>query len=131
LKPSELLRAYRRRLLLLGVLLYLLQPGSPLIADEQDDLAKLSSLNKQVAELYQAGKFNEAISIAEESLELSEKAIGPDHPDTALALNNLAQLYRFMGDYAKAEPLYQSARSRSKRKPSVRITRTLPPHSTI
>ena len=53
------------------------------MADKQDDLAKLSSLNKQVTELYQAGKFNEAIPIAQESLELSEKALGPDHPDTA------------------------------------------------
>ena len=79
------------------------------MADEQDDLAKLSSLNKQVTELYQAGKFNEAIPIAQEFLELSEKALGPDHPDTATALNNLAVLYHSMGDYAKAEPLYQRA----------------------
>jgi hypothetical protein len=49
---------------LLTVLLYLLQPGVVLIADEQDDLAKLLSLNKQFIELYQAGKFKEAIPIA-------------------------------------------------------------------
>ena len=67
------------------------------MADKQDDLAKLSSLNKQVTELYQAGKFNEAIPIAQESLELSEKALGPDHPDTATALNNLAALYHSHG----------------------------------
>ena len=70
-----------------------LQPSALLIADEQDDLAKISSLKKQVSELYQAGKLSEAIPIAQESLELSEKALGPDHPDTALALNNLAKLY--------------------------------------
>ena len=79
------------------------------MADKQDDLAKLSSLNEHGTELYQAGKFNEAISIAGESLELSEKALGPEHPDTAQALNNLAVLYDSMGDYAKAEPLYQRA----------------------
>jgi len=68
-----------------------------------------SYLNKQVTELYQAGKFNEAIPIAKKSLELSEIALGPDNPATVQALNNLAELYRSMGDYAKAEPLYQRA----------------------
>ena len=108
-KPSKSLRAPRRRLFarsLLVILLYLLQPGS---CDKQDDRAKLSSLNKQVAELYQAGKFTEAISIAQKSVELAEKARGPDHPDTAAALNNLALLYDSMGNYAKAEALYQRA----------------------
>ena len=31
----------------------------------------------------------------------------PDHPDVATSLNNLAELYRTQGDYAKAEPLYK------------------------
>src|SRR5439155_693649 len=66
-------------------------------------------LDKEVTEVYQAGKFNEAIPIAQGAMELSEKALGPDHPDTASALNNLGELYRATGDYAKAEPLYQRA----------------------
>ena len=110
MKPKRLLRAFRRRLFarpLLAVLLYLLQPGPLLVADEQDDRAKLSSLDKQVAELYQARKFNEAIPIAQEFLELCEKALGPDDPATAYVLNNLAVLYFSLGDYAKAEPLLQ------------------------
>jgi hypothetical protein len=73
--------------LFLAVLLYLLQPGPLLIADEQDDQAKLLSLSKQIVELCQAGKFNEAISIAREFLELSQKALGPDHADIAMAPN--------------------------------------------
>ena len=39
----------------------------------------------------------------------ARKRFGPEHPDTATSLNNLAQLYADMGDYAKAEPLYQRA----------------------
>jgi tetratricopeptide (TPR) repeat protein len=31
--------------------------------------------------------------------------LGPEHPDTALILNNLAVLYDHVGNYAKAEPL--------------------------
>jgi tetratricopeptide (TPR) repeat protein len=113
LRPNRSLRGFRRRLFarsfLAVLLLCLLQPGVPLMADEQDDRAKVSSLNKQAIELYQAGKFNEAIPIAQQFLQLMERALGPDHPATATALNNLALLYCSMGDYAKAEPLYQRA----------------------
>ena len=110
MKPNRSLRAFRRLLFaraLLVVLLYLLQPGPVLIADEQADREKFLSLHKQATELIQAGKVSEAIPIAQESLELCEKAAGPDHSDTATALNNLAALYEEVGDYAKAEQLLQ------------------------
>jgi tetratricopeptide (TPR) repeat protein len=38
---------------------------------------------------------------------IREKALGPDHPDVAASLNNLAELYRAQGQYAQAEPLYK------------------------
>jgi hypothetical protein len=112
LKPNRSWGAFGRQVLarlLLAVLLYLLQAGPLLIADEEDAVAKLSSLDKKVTELYEAGKFTEAIPIAQEAVELSEKALGPDHPDTALALSNLARLYKSLGDYAKAGPLLKRA----------------------
>jgi tetratricopeptide (TPR) repeat protein len=31
------------------------------------------------------------------------------HPDTALSLNNLAELYDSMGDYDRSLPLYEDA----------------------
>ena len=37
------------------------------------------------------------------------EGLGPEHPDTAPSLNNLAELYPAMGEYAKAEPLFQEA----------------------
>ena len=39
----------------------------------------------------------------------AEPELGPEHPDVATTLNNLAGLYRQMGDYEKALPLYQKA----------------------
>jgi len=36
-----------------------------------------------------------------------EKVLGPEHPDTALSLNNLALLYYNQGNYDDAEPLYK------------------------
>ena len=43
------------------------------------------------------------------SLSEDEKALGPEHPDTATSLNNLALLYYAAGVYAKAEPLMERA----------------------
>ncbi|MBO9313908.1 MAG: tetratricopeptide repeat protein, partial [Chloroflexus sp.] len=34
---------------------------------------------------------------------------GPDHPDTATSLNNLALLLSEQGEYAAARPLYERA----------------------
>jgi CHAT domain-containing protein len=41
------------------------------------------------------------------SLAIREKALGRDHPDVAISLNNLASLYDRQGRYADTEPLYQ------------------------
>ena len=35
------------------------------------------------------------------------KALGPEHPDVAASLNNLAGIYKAQGNYAQAEPLYK------------------------
>jgi len=35
--------------------------------------------------------------------------LGEKNPDYLFSLNNLAGLYRSMGEYAKAEPLYRRA----------------------
>ena len=45
----------------------------------------------------------------EEMLQILEAELGPEHPDVATTLNNLAGLYESMGDYEKALPLYQRA----------------------
>jgi tetratricopeptide (TPR) repeat protein len=75
-------------------------------ATEQDRARKL--LNESVS-LWERGKYTEAIQLAERALVIREKSLGPEHPDVATSLNNLAELYRTKGDYAKAEPLLQRA----------------------
>jgi len=79
------------------------------------DDAKLRFLAAKYEQLYQAKRFNEAIFIEQEALALTEKVLGPNHPETSTVLCNLAQLYKFRGDYAKAEPLYQRALKIDKR----------------
>ena len=39
------------------------------------------------------------------SLAIREQALGPDHPDVGVALNNLALIYDHLGRYTEAEAL--------------------------
>src|SRR5215510_6471809 len=76
-------------------------------ADRRDDVAVSLSLNI-VAKLYAAqARYAEAEPLYKRSIEIQEKTLGSDHPDTAPVINNLATLYTRQGLYAKAEPLYK------------------------
>ena len=73
------------------------------------DAEKVKQLDAEVEQLYAAGKYVEAIAIAERSLAWREVELRPEHPDTAQSLNYLALLHHVQGLYAKAEPLFQRA----------------------
>ena len=64
-------------------------------------------LNLQGRALHDAGDYRDAEGPFTQALALREQALGPEHPDLAQSLNNLAGLYRAQGQYAEAEPLYQ------------------------
>ncbi|MFL5665310.1 MAG: tetratricopeptide repeat protein [Ktedonobacteraceae bacterium] len=51
----------------------------------------------------------QAEPLLQRALAISEQVLGPEHPNTALNLNNLAALYRSQGKYEQAEPLYERA----------------------
>ena len=70
-------------------------------------IQKDRELNQEVMRLYQQGRYAEAIPAAERLVAIYEKALGRNHPNTALALNNLAMLYYSMGAHNKAEPLLE------------------------
>jgi tetratricopeptide (TPR) repeat protein len=76
---------------------------------QEGDLAEAQRLKEQVWQYYVMGRYQQAIPLAQRALIIREKALGPEHPDTAIALNNLALLYQAIGAYAKAEPLDQRA----------------------
>ena len=82
---------------------------SPVPTASQEQLNELTALGKRVAELYQAREYAEGLPFAQRSVELLEKAFGPEHPYVATALNNLAKFYYMTVAYAKAEPLFQRA----------------------
>jgi len=51
------------------------------------------------------GDYTRAEPFFQEALQIRQKVLGPEHPDTASGLNDLAGMYVDAGDYAKAEPL--------------------------
>jgi len=69
----------------------------------QDD--EWRTLDAEAMSLYREGHYDRAIVVAKKALEVAEQAGGPDHPNIAKSLNNLAALYRAQGQYAQAEPL--------------------------
>jgi tetratricopeptide (TPR) repeat protein len=93
----------------LGVAGFVLLLGLGLSGASWAQSDELSVLNRQVVQLYQAGKYSDASSVAERALALSEQLYGPSHPNVAVALNDLAELYRAEGRYADAEPITRRA----------------------
>ena len=75
----------------------------------QDKLAEAERLTQQVIQLYQQGKYNEAIPLAEQALAIRKKVLGDNNRLTADSLNNLAELYKSQGRYSEAEPLHKEA----------------------
>jgi len=54
-------------------------------------------------------RYQEAEPLYLQALHVREQALGPEHPDVASTLANLAVLYRSQGQYEQAEPLFQRA----------------------
>jgi tetratricopeptide (TPR) repeat protein len=53
--------------------------------------------------------YSVARPLFERALAISEKSYGPDHPEVAMGLNNLANLLRDTNRLSEAEPLYRRA----------------------
>ena len=69
--------------------------------------ASWEELNAKSEELYRQGRYLEGITVAEEALSVAEKTFRPDHPNVAISLNILAELYRVQGKYNEAEPIHE------------------------
>lgn len=61
------------------------------------------------------GEWAEAERLYLRSLEIKEKLLGPEHPDLALTLHNLAALFAGTGRAVEAKALYRHALALFKR----------------
>lgn len=87
-------------------------------AGQADAVKEADSLSRQVVQLYQAGKFDEALPLAERALKLREEAGGGEHPSVAQALRNLAAIYHSKSKLDKARQLYKRALSIYEKNPA-------------
>ena len=84
-----------------------------------------ASLDRQIAQLKAAGKYAEAVPLAQRALALAEKK-GANSPAVAKALDTLAELYEAQNKYAEAEPLLKRSlaiREKSPGQPDVAASR--------
>jgi CHAT domain-containing protein/tetratricopeptide (TPR) repeat protein len=84
------------------------QAATPEAASEKAKaiVAMLKALEAEISRLFLAGKYVEAVPLAEDLLAIREKVLGREHPGIASNLNTLAGLYMALGRYDNAEPLY-------------------------
>lgn len=66
-------------------------------------------INQAASYLLERGIYRQAGPLCRMAVRMWEEVYGPDHPDLATGLSNLAALYNVTGEYTKAEPLYKRA----------------------
>jgi tetratricopeptide (TPR) repeat protein len=77
--------------------------------DERNELARADQWDAQADTLCRAGRYQQAVTLADRCATIRKRLLGENHPAYASSLNSLAALYRVQGDYARAEPLYRQA----------------------
>jgi tetratricopeptide (TPR) repeat protein len=76
-------------------------------ASEFADWPKL--LDRAGSYFHGRAAYPQAVSLFRDALAIREKKIGPEHPDTATSLNNLALLLQHQGDFVGVLPLFERA----------------------
>jgi len=67
-------------------------------------------LNQEVMELLRQGNYAKAAVLAHKTLDVAVDNVGPDHPDVATILENMAIMYRATGRAKEAVELEQRAK---------------------
>ncbi|MFY9224948.1 MAG: tetratricopeptide repeat protein [Blastocatellia bacterium] len=77
---------------------------------EQDiELNKATKLNVGVESLYDQGKYDQALPMAIQALEIRKSILGENHALTSSSIHELGLLYLNKGQYTKAEELFSQA----------------------
>jgi tetratricopeptide (TPR) repeat protein len=79
------------------------------VPEHADPVTHACTLHEAAMACYTAGKHRQAVSLWRRAVRGLERAIGPQHPDVAVVLHNLAALQQACGRLAEAEQSYQWA----------------------
>lgn len=98
------------------LMLLLLLPGAVTLVRGQSpssqtsvELKEADDLSAQVVRLFGENRYEEALPLARRALKIREEKLGPNHPQVAAALTNLAEVYLAREKPDEAEPLYKKA----------------------
>ena len=80
----------KRRMTALLLLLLAFDTGVP----EYAQGIEFDTLSKEVMSLYRQGRFDDATVMTKKGLQVAEQAMGPNHPNVAISLDDLAQRAR-------------------------------------
>jgi tetratricopeptide (TPR) repeat protein len=86
----------------------------------KDDIRTAYLLDKLGYLAFSQRKPKDAENFFLQSLQIKEKAMGPETADTVQTAFDLAEIYRFLKDYEKAEPLYARALRIREQEPSTK-----------
>ncbi|MBT8421370.1 MAG: tetratricopeptide repeat protein [Gammaproteobacteria bacterium] len=75
----------------------------------------VGALNRSTIGLVYDHKYRLAERVAQAALDLAERALGNEHPNTLVSINNLASLHSLQGRFDAAEPLLKRALKTSKK----------------
>jgi tetratricopeptide (TPR) repeat protein len=86
-------------------------------------------LHQTALYLHARAQYAQAEALYQDALRIEQKALPPEHPETASTMHELASLYQAQGRYSEAEPLFQRAlaifeKTLGSDHPTTRIART-------
>jgi CHAT domain-containing protein/Tfp pilus assembly protein PilF len=88
----------------------LLNLAIPVCAETSEhEIVHAQQLNDQAVDLYSQGKYQDAISLLKQALDIREKTLGPFDTSTFASVVLLAFQYETAGQYESALPLYKHA----------------------
>ena len=87
----------------------LTQPSAVAKPSSDGATSRAARLNAEALTALLDGQYADALPRAQEALALREAALGPAHPDVAVSLTTLAEVYRGQGRLADAERLHRQA----------------------
>src|SRR5438477_9989346 len=77
--------------------------------DPTTELAKASQLSAEVNKLFGAGRYQEALSSAQQVVEIRRRLLKPDDEQLAIALSNLGEIYHALKKETEATKAFQAA----------------------
>jgi hypothetical protein len=76
---------------------------------DEDDINWIILLDRAGAYFHGRAAYRQALPLLGDVVAISEKMLGPEHPDTSMSLNTLALVLARQGDFALARPLHERA----------------------